>query len=139
SDVVVPDRYGYIDIAEKDEENPLPWDKVDAADYEVGDNDVDYDTTISNSKARMAINEQVKLIDANAQWVKEIRDREIYSLNYDTYKQEMEINEEEAKRFAKLSEYQTDLTFSSLPYEMKLMEQDTILKEKRVRWHKSLS
>ncbi|SDS16746.1 carboxy terminal-processing peptidase [Winogradskyella sediminis] len=139
SDVVVPDRYSYINIGEKDQDNPLAWDKIDAADYEVWGNYFDYDTTISKSKARMAANEQLKLIDANAQWVKKIRDRESYSLNYDAYKKEMEINEEEAKRFAKLSEYQTDLTFTSLPYEMKLMDKDSVLKEKRNRWHKALA
>ena len=139
SDVVVPDRYSYINIGEKDQENPLPWDKIDAADYNVWDNYFDYDTTISKSKERMAANEQLKLIDANAQWVKKIRDREIYSLNYADYKKEMQINEEEAKRFSKLSEYQTDLTFSSLPYELKLMDSDSVLKEKRNRWHKALA
>ncbi|WP_178990366.1 carboxy terminal-processing peptidase [Winogradskyella schleiferi] len=139
SDVVVPDRYSYINIGEKDQENPLPWDKIDAADYEVWGDYFDYDTTISKSKARMAANEQLKLIDANAQWVKKIRDRETYSLNYDDYKKEMEINEEEAKRFSKLSEYQTDLTFSSLPYELKLMDEDSVLMEKRNRWHKALA
>ncbi|WP_179318081.1 carboxy terminal-processing peptidase [Winogradskyella helgolandensis] len=139
SDVVVPDRYSYIDIGEKNLENPLAWDKIDAADYEVWGNYFDYDTTISKSKARMAGNEQLKLIEANAQWVKTIRDRESYSLNYDTYKKEMQVNEEEAKRFAKLSEYQTDLTFTSLPYEMKLMDQDSVLMEKRNRWHEALA
>ncbi|WP_179348018.1 carboxy terminal-processing peptidase [Winogradskyella pacifica] len=139
SDVVVPDRYSYINIGEKDQDNPLAWDKIDAADYEVWSNYFDYDTTISKSKARMAGNEQLKLIDANAQWVKKIRDRESYSLNYDTYKKEMEINEEEAKRFTKLSEYQTNLTFSSLPYEVKLMNEDSVLLEKRDRWHKALA
>lgn len=139
SDVVVPDRYSYINIGEKDQENPLPWDKIDAVDYELWGNYFDYDTTIEKSKARMAANEQLKLIDANAQWVKKIRDREIYSLNYEDYKKEMELNEEEAKRFEKLSEYKTDLTFSSLPYEIKLMEKDSVLKEKRKRWHVSLA
>lgn len=139
SDVIVPDRYSYIDIGEKDQENPLPWDKIDAVDYEVWGNYFDYDTTIEKSKARMAANEQLKLIDANAKWVKKIRDRESYSLNYEDYKKEMELNEEEAKRFEKLSEYKTDLTFSSLPYEVELMDQDSILKEKRNRWHQSLA
>ncbi|QNK76403.1 carboxy terminal-processing peptidase [Winogradskyella undariae] len=139
SDVVVPDRYSYIDIGEKDQENPLPWDKIDAADYDVWTNYFDYDNTINKSKARMADNEQLKLIDANAQWVKKIRDREFYSLNYETYKKEMKVNEEEAKRFSKLSEYKTNLTFTSLPYEVKLMDADSILMEKRDRWHKSLS
>ena len=139
SDVVVPDRYSYIYIGENDQENPLPWDKIDAVDYEFWGNYFDYDATIEKSKARMAANEQLKLIDANAQWVKKIRDREVYSLNYEEYKKAMELNEEEAKRFEKLSEYKTDLTFNSLPYEITLMEQDSVLKEKRKRWHESLA
>ncbi|MEN8884864.1 MAG: carboxy terminal-processing peptidase, partial [Winogradskyella sp.] len=139
SDVVVPDRYSYIDIGEKDQENPLPWDKIDAVDYDVWSNYFDYETTITKSKARMANNEQLKLIDANAQWLKKISDREIYSLNYAEYKKEMSLNQEEAKRFEKLSQYKTDLTFSSLPYELKLMDKDSILMEKRNRWHVSLA
>ncbi|MDB9720724.1 carboxy terminal-processing peptidase [Winogradskyella sp.] len=139
SDVVVPDRYSYIDIGEKDQENPLPWDKIDAVGYDVWSNYFDYETTISKSKARMANNEQLKLIDANAQWLKKISDREIYSLNYAEYKKEMSLNEEEAKRFEKLSQYKTDLTFNSLPYELKLMAKDSILMEKRNRWHVSLA
>ncbi|BAO76154.1 carboxy terminal-processing peptidase [Winogradskyella sp. PG-2] len=139
SDVVVPDRYSYIDIGEKDQENPLPWDKIDAVDYELWGNYFDYDATISKSKARMAANEQLKLIDANAKWIKKIRDREIYSLNYDEYKKGMELNEEEAKRFEKLSEYKTNLTFNSLQYELDLMKKDSVLKEKRKRWHIALA
>lgn len=139
SDVVVPDRYSYINIGEKDTNNPLPWDKIDPAYYEEWSNYFDYETTIAKSKARMADNEQLALIDANAKWVKSIRDRETYSLNYDKYRKEMELNDEEIKRFEKLSEYQTDLTFASLPYEVQLMEQDSVLKEKRVRWHQNLS
>jgi len=139
SDVVVPDRYSYIDIGEKDQDNPLPWDKIDAADYSVWENYFDYESTISKSKKRMADNDQLKLIDANAKWLKKIRDREVYSLNYNDYKKEMELNEEEAKRFEKLSEYKTNLTFNSLPYEMKLMNQDSVLQEKRRRWHLALA
>lgn len=139
SDVVVPDRFSYINVGEKDQENPLAWDKIDAVDYTVWENYFDYNTAIRNSKERMANNEQLKLIDQNAQWVKKIRDREAYSLNYDDYKATLKLNEEEAKRFEKLSDYKTNLTFNSLPYEQKIMEKDTILKEKRHRWHETLS
>ena len=139
SDVVVPDRYSYIDLGEKDQENPLPWDKIDAVPYTVFENYYDYDNTIQKSKERMAHNEQLQLIDQNAQWVKTIRDKESFSLNYDDYKAQINLNEEEAKRFEKLSDYKTNLTFSSLPYENTQMAADSVLKEKRERWHKSLS
>ncbi|MDT0558479.1 carboxy terminal-processing peptidase [Ichthyenterobacterium sp. W332] len=139
SDVIVPDRYSYIDIGEKDQENPLSWDEIDAANYSVWENYYDYESTIEKSRTRMANNEQLKLIDANARWIKKIRDRELYSLNYDSYRTEMKRNEEEAKRFDMIGDYQTNLTFKSLPYELKLMEEDSILAEKRKRWHESLS
>lgn len=139
SDVVVPDRYSYFDIGERDQENPLPWDKIEPANYTVWQNYFDYNTTIEKSKARMAANEQLKLIDANAKWVSEMRNRENFSLNYEEYKLDLEQREEESKRFDALSDYETNLSFKSLPYEIKLMEQDTVLKEKRERWHKDLA
>ncbi|WP_299258287.1 carboxy terminal-processing peptidase [uncultured Aquimarina sp.] len=139
SDVVVPDRYSYIDIGEKDQENPLPWDKIPAADYSLWDGYIDFNQTINNSKARMATNEQLKLIEENAKWVREKRDINKYSLNYNEYKANIELNEKQAERFERLNDYKTNLTFESLPYEKDLMAKDSILKEKRNRWHKSLS
>jgi carboxyl-terminal processing protease len=139
SDVVIPNRYSYIDIGEKNEENPLPWSKIEPAQYDVWDSYFDYDTTISKSKDRMANNEHLKLIDENAKWVKKIRDKEMFPLNYDKYRASLDVSESEAKRFEELSNYETNLTFESLSQELKLMEQDSVLKEKRERWHKSLS
>ncbi len=139
SDVVVPDRYSYIDIGEKDQENPLPWDKIPAADYNTWDGYIDFDQTISNSKARMAENDQLKLINENAKWVRQKRDINIYSLQYDKYKANIELNEKQAKRFDAINDYKTNLSFESLPYEKELMIKDTILEEKRGRWHESLS
>lgn len=139
SDVVVPDRYSYINIGERDQENPLPWDKIAPAEYSIWDSYFDYDSTIEKSKERMKNSEQLKLIDENAKWIKSIRDRNMFSLNYNDYKNKLQANEEEAKRFEKISDYQTNLTFKSLPYELKLIEQDSVLKIKRKRWHQSLA
>jgi len=139
SDVVVPDRYSYIDIGERDQDNPLPWDMIDATNFTLWSSYFDFDSTIKKSKKRMADSEQLKLIDENARWIKKIRDKNIYSLNYKTYKAKLELNEEEAKRFEKISDYKTNLTFKSLPYELVLTEKDSVLKLKRERWHTNLS
>ncbi|HBC04127.1 MAG TPA: tail-specific protease, partial [Aequorivita sp.] len=45
SDVVMPDRYSYIDVGERDYDNPLPYDKIDAAKYDVWEGYIDYDET----------------------------------------------------------------------------------------------
>jgi len=139
SDIVVPDRYKYIGIGERTYDSPMAWDKIDPADYEVWENYFDYEATIAKSRARMADNEQLKLIDENAKWINTIRENNDFSLNYDKYKQRLDENETYAKRFDKIADYQNNLEFKSLPYELKMMAQDSVLKEKRERWHKSLS
>lgn len=139
SDVVMPDRYSYIDVGERDYDNPLPYDKIDAAKYNVWDGYIDYDETIQKSKARMAKNEQLRLIDENARWIKERRDEKEVNLNFNDYSAEIERRKQETKRFDAIDEYDNHLTFESLPYETALMKKDTTLSEKRKRWHKNLS
>ena len=139
SDVVVPDRYSYIDIGEKDQDNPLEWDEIAPANYKLWESSFDYETTIKNSKDRMDSSAEIKLIDDNARWIKTMRDQSVYQLNFSKYSQDLELNETEAKRFDVLSEYQTDLSFESLPYELPLMEQDSVFKINRTRWHENLS
>ena len=139
SDVVVPDRYSFIDIGEKDQENPLPWDQIEPASYEVWDGYIDFEETLKNSQARMAQNDQIKLIKENAEWIRDQRNNNVFPLNYEAYSREMEENESQAEKFNKLSDYQSNLTYKSLPYEEELFAADTILAEKRERWHENLS
>ena len=139
SDIVIPDRYSYIDIGEKDYENPLPWDQIAAAKYKAWDGYLDFDLTIENSKTRIESNEQLILIAENAKWVKEQRDNEVYSLNFSNYQNQRENLENEAKKYDAISDYTSNLTYKSLPYEMEMYKNDTILKEKRDRWHTSLT
>ncbi|MCG9971842.1 carboxy terminal-processing peptidase [Christiangramia crocea] len=139
SDVVVPDRYSFVDIGEKDQENPLPWDKIDAADYEIWNGYVGYDEAIEASKKRMSENEQLKLIEENAKWVKTQSEDSSYPLSYEAYAEEAQQEKQRAKEFDAIKDYKTDLTYKSLPYEEELFATDTILKEKRERWHESLS
>ena len=139
SDVVVPDRYSFIDIGEKDQENPLPWDQIKPARYDVWDGYVGFEETLESSKNRMAQNDHINLIRENAEWIRDQRNNTVYPLNIDDYIREMEQNEELAKRFEQISEYKSNLTYQSLPYEIEMFKADTVLAEKRDRWHKSLS
>ena len=140
SDVEVPGRFSYIDVGEKDKDNPLPWDEIDAANYTPWENYFDYNTTVAKSKERMSNNEQLKLIDENAKWVKGKIDETVFSLNYIKYDAQNKLNEEESKQFDAISDYKTNLTFESTRYEKALFDQDTTdLREKRERWHDNLS
>ncbi|ADY28615.1 MULTISPECIES: carboxy terminal-processing peptidase [Cellulophaga] len=139
SDVVVPDKYSYIDLGERDQQNPLAWDKISPANYKTWDGYIDYKQTIANSAKRMAANSQLKLIEENAKWLKEQQDENVVSLSYSDYKKEKEKLLEKSKHFKGIYDYKTGLTFESLKYEKDLFVKDTILKEKRERWHKDLA
>ena len=139
SDVVMPDRYSYIDIGERDYDNPLPYDKIEAANYDVWDGYIDFQETIDRSKARMAQSEQLMLIEENAKYIKKRRDEMDVTLNFDKYSAEIEKRKEEMKKFDAIDKYDNKLSYRSLPDEIALMKQDTTLREKRKRWHKNLS
>ncbi len=139
SDIVVPDRYSYIDLGERDQENPLGWDKITPADYKVWDGYIDFETTVANSKKRMANNPQIKLIEENAQWIKEQQDETVVSLNYDTFVTKESEAKKRSEKFKSLRDYDSKLTFGSLRYETELFTQDSVLREKRDRWHKDLA
>ena len=139
SDIVVPDRYSYIDLGERDQQNPLGWDKITPADYKVWDGYIDLDEAVKNSKERMAKNEQIRLIEENAKWLKEQQDENLISLNYDDYVSKEQEAKKRSERFKSLKDYDSKLSFGSLQYETELFTQDSVLREKRDRWHKNLS
>ena len=138
SDVNMPDRFSHIEIGERDMKNAMPWDKIDEAKYEPWKIE-NYDAIIANSKNRLAKNPQFQLIDENAKWISKRRDENVYSLQLDKFKKEQENLDAEAKKYKPISDYKNKLEFKSLPNEMAMMEKDSLFKEKRVRWHESLS
>ncbi|MEN8800209.1 MAG: carboxy terminal-processing peptidase [Flavobacteriaceae bacterium] len=139
SDVVVPDRYSYIDLGERDQRNPLGWDKITPANYDLWEGYIDYETTIANSTRRMKSNPQIKLIEENAKWLKEQQEKTTVSLNYSIYKNEEQKNRSQSEYFESISDYDSELTFESLQYETELFTQDQVLREKRDRWHQDLA
>ncbi|MGB5652678.1 MAG: carboxy terminal-processing peptidase [Robiginitalea sp.] len=139
SDVVVPDRYSYIDLGERDQRNPLQWDKISPANYKAWEGYIDYEATIQQSTARMKVHPQIAMIEENAMWLKEQQDETMVPLNYDGYLERERENKEKSQYFKSKMEYDSKLNFSSLTYERELFTQDSVLREKRNRWHKNLA
>ena len=139
SDVVMPDRYAYLKMGERDEENAMPWDKIDPAPFTVWNNTSKFDQAIANSKKRIENNVQFKLIEENAKWIDSRSNENTYSLNIDKFKVAQNQIEETAKKFKPIVDYKNNLKFTSLPHELDGMSKDPVLKEKRERWHESLA
>jgi len=138
SDIAMPDKYTYFEIGERDEKNPLSWDKIEPAEYTPVDVYENFHTVVNDSKKRIGDNPHFIIIDENAKWLKDGRDNTIVNLNYDKFKKELEQREEENKAFGDIPLYESNLVFDSPTYEVQLMAQDSILAKKREIWHRSL-
>ena len=139
SDVVIPDKYAYLKMGERDIDNAMPWDKIDAADYKVWDKQNNFDLTIQKSRERMSNNAQLNLIDDNAKWLDERNKEHVYSLNIEKFKAEQKALDDKNKKYKPIADYKNAFEFRSLPYEVEQTNNDPVLKEKRDRWHESLS
>jgi carboxyl-terminal processing protease len=136
SDIVMPDRFSFVETGEKDEKSALPWDKIEPAIYTPLN--MNFENVIANSKSRIAANESFNLITENAKWINNRKEDSSISLNYKAYKKELADIETQTKKFKDIEKFKNNLTFTSLPYELELMAKDELLKEKRDRWHEEL-
>ena len=139
SDIVMPDRYEYLKMGERDVDNAMPWDKIDAAEYNVWNQQTNFETAIENSKIRMIENKQFNLIDENAKWLDERNKQNVYSLQINKFKTEQKNLLEISKKYKSIADYKNSFQFTSLPYEEELIKTDVSLKEKREDWHENLS
>ena len=135
SDIVLPNRYSYVDIGERDLENPLSWDQINSANYSPLNKQLYYDKSLENSKNRISKNEFFNIINEQAKWVKEQQDDNIVSLNYDSYKMDMDNNKKESEKFKKIEDFKSNYKFEWLRDNRIMGDEipDEII-ERRNRW-----
>ncbi|CAM1369117.1 Tail-specific protease [Tenacibaculum soleae] len=138
SDISLPSRYSYMKFGERDLEGALPWDKVQQAKYQTTNSYSNFGDAVYNSQQRVLNDKKFKKINEYAKWLKKNQEERVYSLNYNTFKKESHDKIEETKQFKDIFKFNSNLTFNSPKYELNLFAKDTVLKEKRVVWHKNL-
>lgn len=138
SDIVIPDRYTYMDINEGARETALEWDQIEPLRYKSWNKIENKEAIIKNSQERLALVPQVKLVDEYAKYVKSNDDDKSVPLNYAAFKADYKEKEAEGKKYEEFSDYRNGFTLSSPAYEAELIKNDTVLKERRKEWHKNL-
>ena len=138
SDVVIPDSYMHIFNGEKDENNPLKWDKIDAAFYNPWNGFKNFSFIKNNAQTRINSNNYLKLVSKRADWIKEQSDNKLIPLNFSIYKDYVENNKKKNKLFESLSEYSNNLNFKLLKSEKDFIMSNKDLLSNRNRWHKNL-
>ena len=139
SDIIFPNRYSYIDIGEKDLENPLSWDKIDPARYNNLGKIFNYSKVISDSKERINNNEYFAVIDEHASWIKSQQDDKIVSLDYLTYKDDLESSKSQSNKLKRIEDFKSPYIFEwNNTNDKKDNSYNDDIKEKRDRWIESL-
>lgn len=138
SDVVIPDSYMHIFNGEKDENNPLKWDKIDAAFYNPWNGYKNFSFIKNNAQTRINSNNYLKLVSKRADWIKEQSNNKLIPLNFSVYKDYVENNKKKNKLFESLSEYSNNLNFKLLKSEKDYIMSNKDLLSNRNRWHKNL-
>ena len=139
SDLVFPNRYSYVDIGEKDLDNPLNWNKIDPARYDNSSKIFNYSQAVEKSKKRISENEYFSLIDQHAKLVKSNQDNKIISLDYKSYKEEQENLKSQSDKLKIIDEF-----ISPYVFDWNETNQNTDssynddIQEKRDRWIKVL-
>ena len=138
SDVVFPGRYSYIETGEQAQDNPLSWDQISPADYQMLNASDNFDFAVEQSKKRIASNSYMMLIDEQAQWIKSQQDDDSYSLNYDNYSKERKQRIEETAKYDQLDDFKSSFTLQAPKADESVLESDADLKERRARWEEGL-
>jgi carboxyl-terminal processing protease len=139
SDLIFPNRYSYIDIGEKDLENPLSWDKIDPARYDNSVKVFNYAKAISNSKERIGNNKYFSIIDQHAKLIKSKQDDKTISLDYNSYKEDQEEFKLQSDKLKVIEEFNSPYLFEWNDSNLNANSSyNDDMKEKRDRWIKSL-
>ena len=139
SDLIFPNRYSYIDIGEKDLENPLSWDKIDPARYDNSVKVFNYAQAITNSKERIGQNEYFSIIDNHAKLIKAKQEDKTISLDYISYKKDQEDFKLQSDKLKVIEEFNSPYLFEWNDNNLNLNSSyNDDMKEKRDRWIESL-
>ena len=111
SDIVLKNQYSYIEVGEKDQESPLTWDKIEPTLYKQWGNQTNFDYALSQSENRLKDDPYIQIIEQQARRIQAQQNNYIYTLNYDDYIIERDINKKIIDKFSVLKDYKSDLTF----------------------------
>ena len=138
SDIIFPNRYSFIEIGEKDQENPLPWDFIGSAQFSPSDTKNNFEYVQNQSNKRIVSNTYLNLLKEEAKWVKEQQDQYKYSLNYSEFVRNRDSIVKISKKFDKIGNYRSDLIIDWIEEDRLEIDVNNSFKEKRARWKETL-
>ena len=140
SDIIIPDSYMYIFNGERDEKNPIKWDKIGPATYTKWNKYSDKFNYVKDQiNKKLDQNKLINNIYDRAEWIRNQQNLKNVPLNIVEYKKYQKNQKQKASQFDNISKYQNELSFNLLKAEKPFINANRELFEARAKWHESLS
>jgi carboxyl-terminal processing protease len=137
-DILLPDPYEFLDLGEKDMDNPMPWDEIGKADYAEFKN-INYSSVIKNSESRVKKNPLFALINQQAKEIKSKKDDTKYSLNFEKFRAEQKEFRLQNKKYEDLQKEIKGFSAQLLPEDIAKTGSDTTKAGRDQRWAKNIA
>ena len=99
-DILLPDRYHYFDLGEREHEYAMEWTEIDAVPYNQNVTKLKgLDELKAASKQRVAASKSFQKVLEQAKYTKEKSEKTAYTLNLDKFRAERKSTEEQAKEY----------------------------------------
>lgn len=138
-DIIWPDNYTYIKTGEKEQDFPLKWDQIPAADYQAYNSYLNKLASVKQkSTKRTGKTEIFEAIDKNAKRWQQQNENDRYSLNLAAYRQELKQREEENKRYEDMFKPIDQFVFVSLKDDQAAIAGDSVKQKRADDWFSRL-
>lgn len=136
-DIMLPDPYAFIDLGEKEYDNPMPWDEISKATY-MEFNTINYSKVLKNSNKRVSTSSQFALIDQQAKEVKLKKDDTRYNLKLTTFRAEQKQLRDQNKKYEDLRKDIKGFDATLLEEDKLRLANDTSRLNRETKWAKNV-
>jgi carboxyl-terminal processing protease len=138
-DVIIPDRYQYLDYGEKEQDYSLPSDNISKAIYQVlGNYSKQLETAKEKSQKRIANNPMFNEIEAMSKKIQMQNKKTVFTLNLKDYRNELMQAEADNKRYEELTKKVELIKLFNSKGDEKYFQDDTLKLRIKNDWNKSL-
>ncbi len=137
-DVILPDRYHFIEVGEKDHEYPMDWSEISAVNYDKQNRLGDLTDIKRASGERVKQSEAFRMVLESAKYLAEQRDDTQYTLNLEQFRKESEEMEARADKYDNIFTEIDNLEVNNLAVDMDHINSDESRVARNDEWLKSL-
>ena len=139
-DIVLPDNFMHIPYGEKEQDHALPYDEIEAADYETWPRAVENLKPIRQASAeRVSANEKFALIKDYADWIRDQREDDLVNLNLQKYQAQQEEYRAQAKLYKNIRKSDEKLTVTANQDDLEKIEASEENRERNQKWFENIS